>query len=226
MSSGLGRAESLAAGAASALLVVGLAVLLLLAPAFTRVLVQRLEVAGEAGLSAESALRSAELVRGYVAGSNREPLPAVVGSREGFGVRAVAHLDDVRAVIRGARLATGVLAALLAAWIGVRLGRRESGPLVAGLKTGAVMLVSAAGVSLLAALLDFGRFFSAFHGLFFEEGTWQFPADDLLIQLFPEPFWIISGVAWAVSVLLGGALMYAAARLLERRWAPRPSDSA
>ena len=33
--------------------------------------------------------------------------------------------------------------------------------------------------------------------MFFEAGTWQFSEEELLIQLFPEPFWVLAGAAWA-----------------------------
>jgi len=61
-----------------------------------------------------------------------------------------------------------------------------------------------------AAVTDFDTFFSAFHGVFFAEGTWTFPYDSLLIRLFPEPFWAVSGASWA-GLVLTIALGYGAA---------------
>ena len=55
------------------------------------------------------------------------------------------------------------------------------------------------------AVLDFDTFFSAFHGLFFEPGTWTFPSDSVLIRLFPEAFWIAAGASWATLVLVAAA---------------------
>ena len=78
----------------------------------------------------------------------------------------------------------------------------------------AVLLVVAVGVAVVAAVTSFDAFFTAFHGLFFAAGTWTFPADSLLIRLFPEPFWEASGAAWAALVLAGAGLLALAARLL------------
>jgi uncharacterized membrane protein len=54
-------------------------------------------------------------------------------------------------------------------------------------------------------LVDFEGLFARFHGVFFESGTWTFSSDSLLIQLFPEPFWIVSAVGWTV-LTAGGAV--------------------
>lgn len=44
-------------------------------------------------------------------------------------------------------------------------------------------------VTLSTCLLAFGIFFDTFHRLLFPGGNWAFPADSLLITLFPETFW-------------------------------------
>ena len=59
--------------------------------------------------------------------------------------------------------------------------------------------VSAAGGSVSRSSTS-TAFFSAFHGLFFAEGTWTFPSDSVLIRLFPESFWTMAGVTWAALV--------------------------
>jgi integral membrane protein (TIGR01906 family) len=133
--------------------------------------------------------------------AGRGTLPETVAGRPGFDVAAVSHLADVRNVLAGARLATWVLAAglaVLATWALLR-GRRDL--VSACLRAGAVataVLVALGGV---AAVSEFDTFFSAFHGVFFAEGTWTFPYDSLLIRLFPVGFWSTSGVAWAGAVL-------------------------
>ena len=52
--------------------------------------------------------------------------------------------------------------------------------------------------------MNFERFFAWFHGLFFSAGTWEFPADSLLIEVFPEGFWVAAGSTWGALVMLGG----------------------
>ena len=82
---------------------------------------------------------------------------------------------------------------------------------VAGLSSIAFPLV--VGV---AGALSFDLLFAGFHSLFFAAGTWTFPYDSLLIQLFPEEFWVYSGLAWGALIMLVGVLYSGAGRLLER----------
>ena len=52
------------------------------------------------------------------------------------------------------------------------------------------------------AFVDFDSLFNQLHTLFFTGGSWVFPADSLLITLFPESFWMGMGIVWvAVSIL-------------------------
>jgi uncharacterized membrane protein len=44
--------------------------------------------------------------------------------------------------------------------------------------------------------------FLAFHELFFEPGTYLFPADSDLIRLFPEPFWFDAALAAGLAIIL------------------------
>jgi uncharacterized membrane protein len=73
---------------------------------------------------------------------------------------------------------------------------------------GAAVLVIAVGA------VDFEGLFAAFHSLFFEAGTWVFPYDSLLIQVFPLPFWATSGLIWgALTLSSAGAALLAGARI-------------
>jgi integral membrane protein (TIGR01906 family) len=131
-----------------------------------------------------------------------------------FDAAAVSHLLDVRAVIASARLATGITSLLLATYVGFCVGKRRLARLTRGMRVGAVLSVSLLGLALVAALADFSWFFSAFHGVFFASGTWTFPADSLLIRLFPERFWMASGAAWATLLAAGAALLLISAKLV------------
>ena len=58
-------------------------------------------------------------------------------------------------------------------------------------------------------LVAFDRFFTLFHGVFFEQGTWTFYYTDTLIRLFPFRFWEDAGllVAGGVTLLSLGLLI-------------------
>ncbi len=62
-------------------------------------------------------------------------------------------------------------------------------------------------VCLVAVIFFWNAFFTLFHQVFFPQGNWGFPEESLIIQLFPEQFWIASAITvllltWIQSFLL------------------------
>ncbi len=205
-------------GAGLALLVVGLSLQLLLLPAYTHTLVARVGAAGLTGLDRQRTLELAEEVRAYVTTPDPPALPERVDSRPGFDERQASHLDDVRSVMIPATVLTWILLAgaivwCVAAWRSpaARSALRRA---VFGAGVGLLVAVPLLG---LAGLADFDALFARFHGLFFAAGTWQFYADDLIIQLFPEAFWAVSGLVWGLLIAVTAGAMTLAAWLLGGR---------
>lgn len=62
------------------------------------------------------------------------------------------------------------------------------------------------------ALLAFGVAFELFHRVLFPGGNWAFPADSLLIRLYPYEFWQLSATAFGALAMLGGASVWYLAR--------------
>lgn len=213
-----GRVERVGEVALTALLWVvlcaGSSVLALTFPVFTSALTQALGVPASSGLSADDVVHLSGEVRGLVADQSYDPLPTTWRGAPAFDASAVSHLLDVRAVISGARLATGGAALLLAAYVAACIARRRFTRVRSGMYAGAWALAGCVIVAVAVALSDFEALFTWFHSLFFASGTWTFPAHSLLIRLFPEPFWVASGAAWAVLVLLSAVLLAAAGRWL------------
>ena len=58
-----------------------------------------------------------------------------------------------------------------------------------GLNRGGWITVIFIGSLVLFSIVAFGIFFTAFHNVFFQPGTWQFYWTDTLIRLFPQRFW-------------------------------------
>lgn len=191
-------------------LVLGIAVGALTVPVYTSTMVQTLKVPESARLPIDDTVELAGMVRALVADRDFDPLPETWHGLPGFDAAAVSHLMDVRRVLDNARIATGVAAAILAGWVGLCVARRRWRPLAAGMRAGAYALFGLLVLAGLSAFLDFSAFFAAFHGLFFATGTWTFPYDSLLIRLFPERFWVVSGLAWAaLSGACAGGLLVA-----------------
>jgi integral membrane protein (TIGR01906 family) len=217
MSPAIRRAEVVLAAVTWAVLVLSLTAVVLTIPAVTRVLVDWLDVADGCGLTEAEARRAAESVRAFVSSERAEDLPRTIAGREAFDDRAVAHLLDVRDALRLSRTAAGVSALVLAVWIGVAAARKRWDAVGRGTEAGGwatLGIVLAAGI---LGVSGFDRFFAWFHGLLFEEGTWLFPADSLLIQLFPERFWIAVGGFAVALAALGGAVLVMSGRRLRMR---------
>lgn len=210
------RLETLLVGLALALFVIGVALFPLTQPAFTRIVAGRFALTEQAGLTRSQMLTVAEQVRVFVIDGDRggDTLPATVDGRAGFDQPAVSHLLDVRRVISGAQLLTGLLAAAITIWIGVEVARQRTGRIASAMNAAAIICVALVVIAGLSGFVDFERLFTAFHGLFFSAGTWEFPADSLLIQTFPETFWATAGAVWAMLILLGAGALAIGARLV------------
>jgi integral membrane protein (TIGR01906 family) len=213
------RATSVGAGVALALVALGVPLLLMMLPAYTSALVVRVDAPALADLDVGQARDRAEEVRAFVAGVPDATLPTSLDDgRPAFDESAISHLDDVRVVLDGARVATLAAALAAAAWIAWTLRARRQRALAFSLILGAWSVTALVALATVVAITDFDDFFAGFHALFFEAGTWQFPADALLIQLFPEPFWAISGAAWGTLALAGGLLLGILGRRVRTRF--------
>jgi integral membrane protein (TIGR01906 family) len=84
----------------------------------------------------------------------------------------------------------------LAIWAIARSRRRAARALLRGSWV-TIGLLLAVGVYM---TLSWQSFFTRFHQIFFDSGTWLFDYSDTLIRLFPIRFWI--AVALAIVALL------------------------
>jgi integral membrane protein (TIGR01906 family) len=212
---GLRRGVLVAVAAAVwAAFIVGSCVTIMTLPVYTSAAEQVLGVPATAGLSRADVIRLSQDVRRLVADSEYAPLPSTWRGEPGFDSAAVSHLLDVRMVMSAARLATGASALLLALFVAASLVPHRFEPLWSSMRWGAVLVVVLVVLAVAAASTNFDAFFAAFHGLFFKAGTWMFPADSLLIRLFPERFWEAAGAVWGALSLIAAGILASAAHLL------------
>lgn len=66
------------------------------------------------------------------------------------------------------------------------------------------------------AFVDFDSLFAGLHSLFFTGGSWLFPADSLLITLFPEGFWMGMGIVWVVVSIVACLIVSVIGRFVKR----------
>jgi integral membrane protein (TIGR01906 family) len=149
----------------------------------------------------------------------RSALPDVA-----FTLREVAHMEDVRQVFAGIRLLI-VLSILGLLILGLLLYISHGHTFswlprmlfFGGLAVDILLILF--GVSI---LLDFSGLFAALHNLLFEPGTWLFPQDSLLIQMYPLSFFSGMGVFMAKNLFYSANLFIGVGSLVpylkKKKW--------
>jgi integral membrane protein (TIGR01906 family) len=125
-----------------------------------------------------------------------------------FKVRELQHMRDVKAVTQVA-FRVAIAGGLLAAVSAMVLCRTDRRLLWLGLRDGGLLTLSLVIAIVFTAVVSWDSFFTTFHTLFFEGGTWQFAYSDTLIRLFPEQFWfdaalVIGGLAVTGALACAG----------------------
>jgi integral membrane protein (TIGR01906 family) len=116
-----------------------------------------------------------------------------------YTARELQHMHDVKVVTQAAfafLLLAAVLAVLVASWLWRRPATRPA--LWRALRDAGLITLAAIAAIVIGAVAAWNAFFTAFHNLFFAEGTWMFLYSDTLIRLFPEQFWFDSALVIGV----------------------------
>ncbi len=125
-----------------------------------------------------------------------------------FNARELRHMQDVKQVVTGMRIALAVcmLGLLGATYFAVR--RESKSYVLTAYRRGAWALIGLIVAVLSFVALNFNNLFTWFHQIFFESGTWQFYTSDTLIRLFPMRFWRDSfAFVGVLSLLLSGLIL-------------------
>lgn len=128
------------------------------------------------------------------------------------------HMLDVQVVTRYA-FAMGLILGISALGSASILMRSKRGQmqLRKGLASGALATLSIIAAIVIAAVVAWDSFFTAFHEMFFESGTWRFAYSDTLIRLFPEQFWFDAALTIGVLTVTVAVVIL----VLIRRWGKR-----
>ncbi|MDA0263303.1 MAG: TIGR01906 family membrane protein [Chloroflexi bacterium] len=152
-------------------------------------------------------------LRSFFNSRDNEPLSVqtrIFGrEQELFNDREVAHMKDVRQLVRGVYVLLLVSGAYLAAMIAagfIRQRRRFVEPLARqALRGGGLTLVLLLAFGVVA-LTGFDSAFLLFHKLSFANNFWQLdPRTDYLVLIFPQDFWFDTTL-WVAVRAIGGAL--------------------
>ncbi|HET9614918.1 MAG TPA: DUF1461 domain-containing protein [Candidatus Limnocylindrales bacterium] len=213
------RVAAIATGLAAAIVVIALAILPFLTPAWVSFEQGRAQALAWTGYDqAQLTTATDSILHDLVLGP--PTFDVQIAGAPVLGERERAHMRDVRGVFAGF-FAIAVVAAI--ALVVLVAGARRSGHVerawraIADGMRGLAVGVVVAGV---IATFFFDAAFELFHQLFFPRGSYDFdPRTDRLVQLFPFDFWS------ETTLVLGGVILALAAVvwLLARRRARRPA---
>ena len=129
---------------------------------------------------------------------------------------ALSHLSDCTPLFTSGKISVGVVCGFGIAGLmvlGFLSGRKRVG---ATLMASAI-LTACCILGLTAwAIIDFDSLFTAMHSMFFVSGTWLFDSNSLLIQLFPETFWIAMAALWALTSIGLSIIVFIAGKIIKR----------
>ena len=156
------------------------------------------------GLTTEERTRLAEVCVDYLAPGAPISLLADLRLPNGdvaFNEQELSHMEDVQVAFTQMTIAA-VLGALIwiAGFVVLATSRQRRRVAAATLLTGGLFTLGLLTVIGAVMAVSWWEFFTAFHRIFFSEGTWVFEYTDTLIRLFPMQLW--TDVAVVVVVLL------------------------
>jgi integral membrane protein (TIGR01906 family) len=211
------RLAAVATAVAASIVVIAIAILPFLTPAWVSFEQGRTHAASLAGYSeADLGAATNAILHDLVLGP--PDFAVEVGGVPVLEERERAHMRDVRGVFAGffliAALAAVGLVVLVAGARRMGHAGRAWSAISAGMR-GLIVAIVVAGV---IASVAFDAVFEIFHQLFFPAGSFTFdPRTDHLVQLFPFDFWsettLVLGV---VIVVIAGVVAIGAGRLAKR----------
>jgi integral membrane protein (TIGR01906 family) len=215
------RIAAVATGLAAAIVVVAIAILPFLTPAWVAFEQGRTNAAGLTGY-AEPDLQAATnaILHDLVIGP--PDFAVQVNGTPVLEERERSHMRDVRGVFAAFGLLALTSAVVVVAGVAGarRLGHVERAWRATG--TGMRVLVVAIVVAGVIAMFAFDAAFEAFHRLFFPGGSYTFdPRTDRLVQLFPFDFWSETTIVLGAVIVVLALVVAVAARRLARRASAR-----
>ena len=167
-------------------------------------------------------------IRGYL-NSGDEPLrirTRILGTEQDlFNDREVAHMSDVKQLVRGVYILALASAVYLAAMAVTGFAMRRSRfvePLAKLALWGGGLTLGLLVVFGIVALVGFDGVFLKFHQFSFANDFWQLdPRTDYLVRIFPQEFWFDATMWVAVRAITGALVLTVAgsAYLAYRRYA-------
>jgi integral membrane protein (TIGR01906 family) len=165
----------------------------------------------EYGFTTEERVRLAEASVDYLAPGAPISILADLRLTNGdpaFTERELDHMQDVQEAFTQITVAAAVGALVwIGGFVGLAVPRRTRKVAADALLAGGLFTLGLLVVIGAVMAVSWWDFFTAFHRIFFEEGTWVFLRSDTLIRLFPIQFWIDVAVGAVVLLVAEAAVV-------------------
>ena len=220
------RLAAVATAVAASIVVIAIAILPFLTPAWVSFEQGRTHAASLTGYSeADLGLATNAILHDLVLGP--PDFAVEIGGAPVLEERERAHMRDVRGVFGGFFLLAAVAAVGLVVLVAGARRMGHSGrawSAIAGGMRGLIVAVIVAGI---VAAVAFDAVFEIFHRLFFPAGSFTFdPRTDHLVQLFPFDFWSETTIVLGVAIVVIAGLVAIGAGRLARRASRSPGSAA
>jgi integral membrane protein (TIGR01906 family) len=141
-----------------------------------------------------------------------------------FNQRELSHMDDVKLVYDRMTISVSLIFLLVTGLAVIKIIQGKTEMVFNALSWGGVVTTSVLILIGMWILVGFNAFFTAFHGLFFSEGTWLFYSTDSLIRLFPLKFWQDAGIGITLVVIGSSLFLGWFGRRLAKRYSSTLAD--
>jgi integral membrane protein (TIGR01906 family) len=211
------RVAAVATAVAASIVVIAIAILPFLTPAWVSFEQGRTHAASLVGYSeADLSSASNSILHDLVIGP--PDFAVEVGGSPVLEERERAHMGDVRGVFGGFYLIAAIAAVVLVVLVAGARRRGHMRRAWSAISSGMRWLIVAIVVAGVIASVAFDSVFEIFHELFFPAGSFTFdPRTDHLVQLFPFDFWSETTIVLgAVIVIVAAVVSIAAGRRASR----------
>lgn len=138
-----------------------------------------------------------------------------------FNNRELSHMDDVKVVYDRMTTAVALILILTVGYAVSQIRRVDLYMIFRAISLGGIFTtLTLIGLGIWM-LVGFDVLFTAFHGVFFSEGTWLFYTTDSLIRLFPLRFWQDAGIGISLVVISCAIGLSGLGWWLARRYSPQ-----
>jgi integral membrane protein (TIGR01906 family) len=199
-----GLPASIAIGIATAIVIVAVAIIPFLTPAWVDFEQGRAQAVAWTGYT-EADLQTATnaILADLVIGPPDFDV-AIAGSPV-LDERERGHMRDVRTVFGGLAIAAVISIVVL---VTAAVLRRDRAATWRAVRRGAIWLVAVVVGLGIVALVAFDTLFEVFHEVLFPAGSYDFdPATERLVQLFPFQFWQESAIAVGIAIIAISAVV-------------------